>query len=87
MQFCPSFHIVQLMRSGCAPQQACEEVVTAMKQGSDDYFEVGVIALNCKVSHVSLLPKVLLYSSVLISVAIICYSKLFVFYGKLWNFL
>ena len=51
MQFCPSFHIVQLIRRGCSPQQACEEVVTAMRQGSDMYFEVGVIALDCKVRY------------------------------------
>lgn len=51
MQFCPSFHIVQLMKSGRSPQQACEEVVKLMKEGSDKYFEVGVIALNCKVSE------------------------------------
>ena len=49
MQFCPSFHIVQLLKSGQSPQQACEEVVRLMKDGSDKCFEVGVIALNTKV--------------------------------------
>lgn len=50
MQFCPSFHIVQLMRSGRSPQQACEEVVGKMTEGSERWFEVGVIALNYKVN-------------------------------------
>ena len=49
MQFCPSFHIVQLMESGRSPQQACEDVVKKMKEGSERWFEVGVIALNRKV--------------------------------------
>lgn len=50
MQFCPSFHIVQLMKSGRSPQQACDEVVRQMKEGSQKWFEVGVIALDHKVS-------------------------------------
>ena len=51
MQYCPSFHIVQLLKSGRSPQEACEEVVREMKEGSttDECFEVGVIALNHKV--------------------------------------
>ena len=52
MQFCPSFHIVQLLKSGRSPQQACEEVVRLMKDSSEKCFEVGVIALNTKVSTV-----------------------------------
>lgn len=52
MQYCPSFHIVQLLKSGKSPQEACEEVVREMKEGSTtgECFEVGVIALNPKVS-------------------------------------
>jgi len=49
MQFCPSFHIVQLMRSGRSPQEACEEVVAHMKKESDVKFEVGVVAVSTKV--------------------------------------
>ena len=49
MQFCPSFHIVQLMKNGRSPQQACDEVVREMKRESARPFEVGLIALNNKV--------------------------------------
>ena len=49
MQFCPSFHIVKLIKSGLSPQQACEDVIRLMKESSKERFEVGVIALNRKV--------------------------------------
>ena len=51
MQFCPSFHIVQLMKSGRSPQEACGEVVGLMKKESDVGFEVGVIAVSTKVRY------------------------------------
>lgn len=50
MQFCPSFHIVQLMREGIEPQKACEIVVKMMADRAQKWFEVAVIALNTKVS-------------------------------------
>ena len=49
LQFCPSFHIVQKMREGYTPQQACESTVRTMKERSDEWFEVAVIALDTKV--------------------------------------
>ena len=49
MQFCPSFRIVQLIRKGRSPQEACNEVVQNMIHESAKYFEVGVIALSNKV--------------------------------------
>ena len=49
MQFCPSFHIVQLMENGRSPQQACEEVVKHMKSESSINFGVGVVAVSTKV--------------------------------------
>lgn len=50
MKFCPSFKIVQLMKEGRSPQQACEDVVTEMKRQSSRSFEVGLIALDTKVN-------------------------------------
>lgn len=49
LQFCPSFHIVQKMREGYTPQQACESTVRTMKERSYEWFEVAVIALDTKV--------------------------------------
>ena len=49
MQFCPSFHIVQLMREGKPPMEACESVVKSMREKNGEWFEVAVIALNPKV--------------------------------------
>ena len=49
LQFCPSFHIVQKMREGYTPQQACESTVSTMKGRSREWFEVAVIALDTKV--------------------------------------
>ena len=53
MQFCPSFHIVQLMREGNEPQKACEMVIKMMTDRAQKWFEVAVIALNTKVSLVN----------------------------------
>lgn len=49
LQFCPSFHIVQKMREGYTPVQACESTVRTMKERSYEWFEVAVIALDTKV--------------------------------------
>lgn len=49
MQFCPSYQIVQLMKKGDSPQEACERVVKDMVDQSNKWFEVGVIALDPKV--------------------------------------
>ena len=51
LQFCPSFHIVQKMREGQTPQQACDSIVSTMKERSGKWFEVAVIALDTKVSN------------------------------------
>ena len=50
MQFCPSFHIVQLMREGNEPQKACEMAIKMMTDRTQEWFEVAVIALNMKVN-------------------------------------
>ena len=49
MQFCPSFHIVQKLKEGCSPAEACSEVVRNMAAHSREGFEVGVVALDMKV--------------------------------------
>ena len=54
LQFCPSFHIVQKMREGQTPQQACDSIVSTMKERSGKWFEVAVIALDTKVSNTKL---------------------------------
>ena len=51
LQFCPSFHIVQKMREGQTPQQACDSIVSTMKERSGKWFEVAIIALDTKVSN------------------------------------
>ena len=51
LQFCPSFHIVQKMREGQTPKQACDSIVSNMKERSGNWFEVAVIALDTKVSN------------------------------------
>ncbi len=50
MKFCPSFKIVQLMKDGRSPQEACEAVITEMKERHECWFEVAVIALDIKVN-------------------------------------
>lgn len=49
MQFCPSFHIVQLIKEGHTPQESCDMVVRKMRRECAEGFEVGVIALDVKV--------------------------------------
>ncbi|KAL2083157.1 hypothetical protein ACEWY4_020930 [Coilia grayii] len=50
MCYCPSFHVVQLMKQGSTPSEACHIVLTdiMMKNGQDKCFEIGLIALNMK---------------------------------------
>ena len=50
MTFCPSHHVVQLLQQGAQPRAACEVVVREMLESSADWFEVGLIALDMKVS-------------------------------------
>ena len=69
MQFCPSFHIVQLIKSGRSPQQACEEVVAHMKT-SNVSFEVGVVAVNTKVLCVYFTIKCIAMPTMLFSVVL-----------------
>ena len=52
MQFCPSFHIVQLMREGLSAEEACLKVVSRMKESCHNKdFEAAVIATDKKVSE------------------------------------
>ncbi|KAK3554093.1 hypothetical protein QTP70_019043 [Hemibagrus guttatus] len=50
MCYCPSFHIVQLMRQGLSPKEACCSVLADIKKrtAEDKCFEIGLIALNLK---------------------------------------
>ena len=49
MQFCPSFHVVQLLEEGVSPQEACSRVVHRMKEFTPNDFEVGLVAMDTKV--------------------------------------
>ena len=51
MRYCPSYHIVRLMKEGVAVQDACDKVVAEMKERHGAPFEAAVIALNMKVSQ------------------------------------
>ncbi|KAK2852531.1 hypothetical protein Q7C36_007732 [Tachysurus vachellii] len=50
MCYCPSFQIVQLMRQGLSPKEACCSVLTDIKKrtAEEKCFEIGLIALNLK---------------------------------------
>ncbi|XP_056616095.1 N(4)-(Beta-N-acetylglucosaminyl)-L-asparaginase isoform X1 [Triplophysa dalaica] len=50
MCYCPSFHVVQLMRQGSSPNEACQAVLADIQRriSGDTCFEVGLIALNIK---------------------------------------
>ncbi|XP_048457077.1 N(4)-(Beta-N-acetylglucosaminyl)-L-asparaginase isoform X2 [Rhincodon typus] len=50
MCFCPSFHVVQLMKQGLSPTDACQSVIQDIcnRVGKKDIFEIGLIALNMK---------------------------------------
>ncbi|MCI4376279.1 hypothetical protein PGIGA_G00186850 [Pangasianodon gigas] len=50
MCYCPSFQIVQLMRQGMSPKEACCSVLADIRKrtGEDKCFEIGLIALNMK---------------------------------------
>ncbi|XP_067053316.1 N(4)-(Beta-N-acetylglucosaminyl)-L-asparaginase-like isoform X2 [Acropora muricata] len=51
MRFCPSFHVVQLMKEGCSPQESCERIVrhAQRKVGmTSKPFDMALIALNKK---------------------------------------
>lgn len=50
MKYCPSFKIVDLMREGCGPQDACEAVVKEIVSREGGVVEMGVVALDMKVS-------------------------------------
>ena len=49
MRFCPSFQIVELMRQGKSPQDACKYVVRRILDNCGASTEVAVIALDMKV--------------------------------------
>ncbi|XP_029927271.1 uncharacterized protein LOC115373142 [Myripristis murdjan] len=48
MCYCPSFHVVQLMKQGSPPAAACQAVLDDImsRVGPDRGFEMGLIALN-----------------------------------------
>ncbi|XP_013410516.1 uncharacterized protein LOC106173810 isoform X1 [Lingula anatina] len=48
MRFCPSFHVVQLMKQGLSPSECCSSVVAEMVErlGEDPPLEIGLIAMN-----------------------------------------
>ncbi|KAI7805242.1 putative N4-Beta-N-acetylglucosaminyl-L-asparaginase-like [Triplophysa rosa] len=50
MCYCPSFHVVQLMRQGSSPNEACQAVLADIQRriSGDTCFEIGLIALNIK---------------------------------------
>ncbi|XP_072565618.1 N(4)-(Beta-N-acetylglucosaminyl)-L-asparaginase isoform X3 [Paramormyrops kingsleyae] len=50
MSYCPSYHAVQLMKQGRAPAEACEAVLQdiAERLGTDEGFEIGLVAMNIK---------------------------------------
>uniref|UniRef100_A0A8C2KM18 Zgc:153169 n=1 Tax=Cyprinus carpio TaxID=7962 RepID=A0A8C2KM18_CYPCA len=50
MCYCPSFHVVQLMRQGSSPNEACRAVLADIQRriGGDKCFEIGLISLNMK---------------------------------------
>ena len=61
MRFCPSFQIVQLMREGIKVQEACDLAVERMLRQNGRQFEVGVIALDTKVSTTTLSMYMYMY--------------------------
>ncbi|KAG2467138.1 ASPG asparaginase, partial [Polypterus senegalus] len=50
MCFCPSFHVVHLMKQGLCPADACQAVLNDIQEriGTKDMFEIGLIAMNIK---------------------------------------
>ncbi|XP_065152860.1 N(4)-(Beta-N-acetylglucosaminyl)-L-asparaginase isoform X1 [Paramisgurnus dabryanus] len=50
MCYCPSFHVVQLMRQGLSPNEACHAVLADIQRriSGDKCFEIGLISLNMK---------------------------------------
>lgn len=48
MKYCPCFQVVQLMREGCSPNDACKHVLKSIIKDKN-WFEAGLIAINIKV--------------------------------------
>ncbi|NP_001070234.2 uncharacterized protein LOC767799 [Danio rerio] len=50
MCYCPSFHVVQLMKQGSSPNEACSAVLADIQRrmGGNQCFEIGLISLNLK---------------------------------------
>ncbi|XP_025076871.1 uncharacterized protein LOC112553697 [Pomacea canaliculata] len=48
MKFCPSFHVLQFLKQGQSPEEACQNVVKNMvrRVGSPSSVEIGIIAVN-----------------------------------------
>lgn len=51
MKYCPSFQVVELMRQGYSPCDACERVLKNIVNREKKMFEAGLIALNIKVIY------------------------------------
>lgn len=49
MKYCPSFKIVDLIRHGCGPMEACDMVVRDIVTREGEDLEMGVIAMDMKV--------------------------------------
>lgn len=49
MCYCPTFHVVQLMKQGLSPTAACRSVIQDVQhQAGKNMFEFGLIAMNMK---------------------------------------
>lgn len=48
LKFCPAFHVVQLLKQGKEPKEACNIVISDMKNRSSANFEISIIAVNMK---------------------------------------
>lgn len=48
LRFCPSFHVIQLMKQGSSPSQACKHVIAEIteRMGDQNMFQIGIIAMD-----------------------------------------
>ena len=50
MKYCPSHQVIQFMRDGRSPQEACDAVIKSMLSKNGGWFEAVLIAMDNKVS-------------------------------------
>ncbi|VDI25166.1 N4-(beta-N-acetylglucosaminyl)-L-asparaginase [Mytilus galloprovincialis] len=48
LKFCPAFQVVQLLKQGKKPKEACNIVISDMTNRCSEYFEISIIAVNMK---------------------------------------